>query len=139
MKATDDEALTIYTDGSSYQGPRRGGVGILFVTVDVQGHERVDQYPLPGYAGATNNQMELQACIEALRALVTRRVPLDAADYKKIVVRTDSMYVTDNIYFARFVWPSNRWRTRDGNPVLNAPLWRDLVRLAVVPGRLGQS
>lgn len=129
MKAIDDEALTIYTDGSSYQGPRRGGVGILFVTVDDSGHERVDEYALPGYAGATNNQMELKACIEALKALVTRRVPLDPVDYKKVVIRTDSMYVTDNIYAARYVWPSNRWMTRDGNPVLNAELWKDLVRV----------
>jgi ribonuclease HI len=67
VKPINDEALTIYTDGSSYQGPRRGGVGILFVTVDDDGHERINEYALPGYAGVTNNQMELQACIEALR------------------------------------------------------------------------
>ena len=130
VKAIDDEALTIYTDGSSYQGPRRGGIGILFVTVDADGHERVCDYPLPGYAGATNNQMELQACIEALKALVARRVPLDPTEYKKVVVRTDSMYVTDNIYSARYVWPSTRWMTRDGNPVLNARQWKELVRVA---------
>jgi ribonuclease HI len=130
MKAIDEEALTIYTDGSSYQRPRRGGIGILFVAVDEAGHERIVDYPLPGYAGATNNQMELQACIEALKALVRGRVPLDPLDYKKIVVRTDSMYVTDNIYSARYVWPRNRWMSRDGNPVLNARLWKDLVRVA---------
>jgi len=127
VKAIDDEALTIYTDGSSYQGPRRGGIGFLFVTVDDAGHERSCEYPLPGYGGATNNQMELQACIEAL---VTRRVQLDPTEYKKVVVRTDSMYVTDNIYSARCVWPSSRWMTRDGNPVLNARQWKELVRVA---------
>lgn len=94
VKPIDDEALTIYTDGSSYQGPRRGGVGILFVTVDDDGHERINEYALPGYAGVTNNQMELQACIEALKALITRRVPLEPGDYKRVEVRTDSMYVT---------------------------------------------
>lgn len=130
MKAIDDEALTIYTDGSSYQRPRRGGIGIVFVTVDEAGHERIYEYPLPGYAGATNNQMELQACIEALKAIVTRRVPLDPSAYKKIVVRTDSLYVADNIYSARYVWPVNRWMTRDGNPVLNAQLWKELSRMA---------
>lgn len=130
MKPIDDDALTIYTDGSSYQGPRRGGVGILFVTVDDDGHERVDEYAVPGYAGATNNQMELQACIDALKALVTRRVALDPADYKKIEVRTDSRYVTDNIYAARYVWSRDHWMKRDGNPVANASLWKELVRTA---------
>jgi ribonuclease HI len=130
VKPIDDEALTIYTDGSSYSGPRRGGVGILYVTVDESGHERVDEYPLPGYEGATNNQMELRACIDALTAIVTRRAPVDAANYKKIIIRTDSMYVAENIYNARFVWPSTGWMTRGGNPVLNAGLWKELVRAA---------
>jgi hypothetical protein len=35
----DEHALTIYTDGSSYSGPRRGGVGIVYVTVDDSGHD----------------------------------------------------------------------------------------------------
>lgn len=130
VKPIDDEALTIYTDGSSYQGPRRGGVGILFVTVDDDGHERINEYALPGYAGVTNNQMELQACIEALKALITRRVPLEPGDYKRVEVRTDSMYVTENIYAARFVWPRNGWMTREANPVSNVPLWKELVRAA---------
>lgn len=130
MKPIDEDALTIYIDGSSYQGPRRGGVGILFVTVDEAGHERVDEYPSPGYASATNNQMELQACIVALKALITRRVALDPKDFKKVELRTDSQYVTENIYAARFVWPRNGWMTREGNPVLNAQLWKELVRAA---------
>jgi ribonuclease HI len=130
VKPIDDEALTIYTDGSSYSGPRRGGVGILYVTVDEDGHERVDEYPLPGYDGATNNQMELRACIDALKATVTGRAPVDASQYKKVVVRTDSMYVAENVYNARFIWPANGWMTRDGNPVLNAHLWKELVRIA---------
>jgi hypothetical protein len=44
----DDRDLNIYTDGSSYSGPRRGGVGILFVTVDDEGNEQTEAYPLPG-------------------------------------------------------------------------------------------
>lgn len=130
MKAIDDEALTIYTDGSSYRGPRRGGVGIVFVSVDASGHERIDEYGLPGYASATNNQMELKACIEALKALVHHRVPLEPRDFKKVELRTDSRYVTDNVYSARFLWPRNGWKTREGNPVANVQLWKELVRLA---------
>ena len=78
----DDNDLNIYTDGSSYSGPRRGDiVGILFVTVDVDGNERTDAYPLPGYAGATNNQAELRGMRPALRAVTKRRPSIDPAPF----------------------------------------------------------
>lgn len=130
MEYLDDAALNVYTDGSSYLGPRRGGVGILFVTVDEDGHEVVDDFPLPGYSGATNNQMELQACIDALMAIATRRAPVDASRYRKIVVWTDSMYLVNGYNSARFTWPHADWLTRDGNPVANAHLWKELLRAA---------
>jgi ribonuclease HI len=79
----DERDLNIYTDGSSYQGPRRGGVGILYVTVGADGEERTDPYPLPGFAGATNQQMELCAAIEALKALATHRAPVSASPHRK--------------------------------------------------------
>lgn len=77
MEYRDERDLNIYTDGSSFASPRRGGVGILYVVVDASGDERVEEFPRPGYAGATNNQMELLAAIEALKALVTRRAPVE--------------------------------------------------------------
>jgi ribonuclease HI len=126
----DETALNIYTDGSSYSGPRRGGVGILFVTVNDDGDEVVDDYPLPGYTGATNNQMELQACVDALMAVATRRAPVDASKYRKIVVVTDSMYLVEGYDSARFTWPHTGWMTKEGNPVANAQLWKDLLRAA---------
>ena len=126
----DERDLNIYTDGSSYSGPRRGGVGILFVTVDERGEEKVDEYPLPGYVGATNQQMELRACIDALLAIATRRAPVDAADFRKIVVWTDSMFLVNGYQSARFSWPQTDWLTRDGNPVVHAVLWKELLRAA---------
>jgi hypothetical protein len=36
--------------------------------------------------------------------------------------------VVDNYRNAMFVWPRTRWLKRGGGPVLNANLWRDLVR-----------
>jgi ribonuclease HI len=130
----DERDLNIYTDGSSYSGPRRGGIGILFVTVDGNGQEVVDEYPLPGYAGATNNQMELRAVIEAFSALVTRRAPVRAGPWRRIVIWTDSTYLVDGYQSARFTWPQTGWMTRNGNPVANAELWRELIRLG---GRTG--
>ena len=93
MEYRDERDLNIYTDGSSYQGPRRGGIGILYVTVGDDGEEHTDPYPLPGFLGATNQQMELCAAIEALKALVTRRAPVSSGDYRRVVIWTDSMYL----------------------------------------------
>jgi ribonuclease HI len=82
----------------------------------------------PGYAGATNNQMELQAVITALRAINERRVPAHLfSDIRKIDVYTDAIYVVENLSSAIFVWPANAWMTSSGAPVLNAELWKSLV------------
>jgi ribonuclease HI len=95
MEYRDERDLHIYTDGSSYSGPRRGGIGILFVTADEAGEERVDAYPEPGYLGATNQQMELRAAIDAWAALVRGSAPVAASLFRRIVIWTDSMYLVD--------------------------------------------
>lgn len=62
-----EDALNVYTDGSSYSGPRTGGIGIRFITIDEHGNEKILDIEEPGFNGATNNQMELYACIQALK------------------------------------------------------------------------
>lgn len=120
-----DGALNIYTDGSSYSSPRKGGVGIVFVLVDAAGEEVVEEMDLPGYVGATNNQMELKAPILALREAKRRGL---SGGVPRIVVHTDSMYVCDNYKRAMFEWPRTGWTKRGGAPVLNAELWKELVK-----------
>jgi ribonuclease HI len=126
----DETAINVYTDGSSYSGPRRGGMGILFVIAGQDGYPLLfEEQPL-GHQGATNQQMELQACIEALTILGGRRSPIDIADFRKVIVKTDSMYVVDNIGKARFEWPKSKWLTRDGTPVANTAQWKELVKVS---------
>jgi ribonuclease HI len=105
----DERAVNVFTDGSSLPSPRRGGTGICIVTVDEAGHEVIDNIQPQGYQGATNQQMELMACIQALRELRGKHPPVDLERFSKIVIRTDSQYVADSVYNARFVWPTNRW------------------------------
>lgn len=124
----DENALNIYTDGSSLPSPRRGGVGFLFLTVDASGNEVVQEEWVPGWRGATNNQMELQAPIEALRLVLGSRRPFDLSNFSKILIYTDSMYVYDNFNKAKFEWPKSRWKTRTGSPVLNTEEWKELIR-----------
>lgn len=121
----DEHALNIYTDGSQYSKPRRGGLAALFVIVDEDGSEVPEHVPFQGYEGATNNQMELAACVEALKYAARH---YDVKEYERIVIYTDSLYVSDNLNNAKFQWSKDKWRNRVGKPVANAELWRDLVR-----------
>lgn len=125
----DENALNIYTDGSSYTSPRRGGIGILFIAVDDYGNEEVEELSPPGWKGATNNQMELQAPIDALRTVLGRYPPFEISRFSKIVIHSDSTYVVDHINSAKFQWASNGWITSTGTPVLNTEQWKELVRL----------
>lgn len=120
-----ENALNIYTDGSSLSHPRSGGVGIRFVTYDDLGNEVTEDVELSGYKNATNNQMELYACVAALKEALRYK---DLTAFSGIAIHSDSRYVVDNYRRAMFEWPKTKWRTRDGPPVLNAELWKDLVR-----------
>ena len=81
----------------------------------------------PGHLGATNNQMELMAPILALKALARGQAPVDSRSYRKIVIWTDSIYVTENLGSATYRWPVTGWYGSDGAPVLNAELWQELT------------
>src|SRR5437899_11782816 len=110
----DDGALTIYVDGSKYEAPRRGGRGVHFAWVDDAGNEQTWDAALPAIRGATNNEMELEAPIVALRLVRDGKVPVDLTRFNKIVIRTDSMYVFDNIPNAISVWRKTGWTKRSG-------------------------
>lgn len=125
----DETALNIVVDGSSYSTPRRGGVGIRLIWVNDEGHEVVhDEDPMVSLTGATNNQMELLAPIQAIALVAGRRSPVDLARFSRIVIHTDSRYLADNFSSAKFQWPRTRWKTRDGRPVLNAVQWKHLTK-----------
>jgi ribonuclease HI len=124
----DENALTIFTDGSMYPGPRRGGLAFLIVVTGPDGYPLTFEEPLQGYKGATSQQMELMACIEALLYVAGRYSPVDPADYSRIQIFTDSTYVANNFRNAFDAWPGSGWMTRAGNPVENAKLWKELVK-----------
>lgn len=123
---TIEDALNIYTDGSSFSGPRVGGIGVRFITVNESGDEVVQDIELPGYKNATNNQMELYACITSLKEALKHK---ELNSVNRIAIHTDSRYVVDNYKYAMFEWSRNKWRARTGRPVLNADLWKELVKL----------
>lgn len=124
----DDDALNIYTDGSSFSGPRVGEIGIVFVIVNSRGDEEVvNEFDYPGYKQATNNEMELEACIKGLEEALDQEA---LQQFEKIIIHTDSRYIVDNYQTAKFVWPTTRWTSRQtGRPILHVGQWKRLVRL----------
>lgn len=123
-----EDALNIYTDGSMYSGPRAGGIGIMFVIVNDLGNPQIiNKFEYPGYKQATNNEMELEACILGLEEALDGK---DLQRYSRIEIFTDSRYVVTNYKNAMFVWPKTEWKNRtSGRPILHVSQWKRLLRL----------
>ena len=77
-----------------------------------------DRWASGGWARATNNQGELMAVLDLLRA--TAHVDED------LLVLCDSTYVISSVTRWLPGWKARGWRKRDGQPVLNADLMRAL-------------
>ncbi|MBL4600287.1 MAG: ribonuclease HI [Rhizobiaceae bacterium] len=105
------ERIKIWTDGACSGNPGPGGWGVLMRFGD---HEKE---LCGGAEETTNNKMELQAAIEALRAL-NRDCPVD--------LYTDSQYVRGGITGWIKNWKKNGWRTANKKPVKNIELWKQL-------------
>jgi ribonuclease HI len=122
-------ALLIYTDGSARpKNPGPGGVGIRFVFPDfLEKEEFRKDFNLPGYKCATNNQMELQACILGLSEAL-KIEEIENKTINCITICTDSLYVQSNYKKAIYVWPKQKWKGAGGAPILNVQLWKDLVK-----------
>ncbi|ASP36222.1 ribonuclease HI [Labrenzia sp. VG12] len=108
---SDDNRVTIYTDGACSGNPGPGGWGVI---LRFGAHEKELQ---GGEAETTNNRMELTAAIEALNAL-KRPCAID--------LYTDSTYVRSGIREWLAGWKRKNWRTSQNKPVKNADLWQAL-------------
>ena len=110
--------ITVYTDGGCSGNPGPGAWSFVAIGGGVDrrrsGYERQ----------TTNNRMEIQAVIEALREVVV-------ADMKAqpVAVHTDSRYVQQGITQWVSRWVRNGWQTSGKAPVKNAEQWRALLDL----------
>ncbi len=112
---TNDEWVDAYTDGACKGNPGPGGWGVLLV---YGGHKKELS---GGVAQTTNNRMEMQAVIEALKSL--KRAT-------KVRVHTDSQYVHKGISEWIMGWKRKGWKTAGGKPVKNQDLWMELDGLS---------
>lgn len=107
----------VYTDGACSnnqgEGGQPGGWGVAFV----------DGRTFSGSAAATtNNRMEMQAAIEALRNTETG---------SRVKLHSDSAYLI-NAFTQGWLdrWLLNGWLTAQNKPVENQDLWKQLLELA---------
>ena len=108
-------SIKVYTDGACKGNPGPGGWGVY-----IQSNE--DEKELyGGNPETTNNQMEMQAALEALKHLKDKD--------EVIELYTDSNYLRQGITEWIHKWKLNNWRTAAKKPVANRDLWIEISDL----------
>lgn len=110
--------IEIFTDGSCLNNPWNGWWAYILKYKDIEKQD---------YAwvkDTTNNQMELLAVINALKALK------ENAQNIQINLYTDSNYV--KMWITQWInkWKQNNWKTANKKDVKNKELWEELDNLA---------
>ena len=108
-------SIKVYTDGACKGNPGPGGWGVYIQLND----EEKDLYG--GNPETTNNQMEMQAALEALKYLEDKN--------EVIELYTDSNYLRQGITEWIHKWKLNNWRTAAKKPVANRDLWIEISDL----------
>lgn len=114
---------TIYCDGSARNNGGNNAVGAwAYVILNEDGGKIREGVGTE--VGATNQQMELRASIEALRAIDS----MMTFPHDSVIVYTDSAYL-HNCYQQHWYvnWQQNDWRNSKKQPVANRRLWEWLI------------
>lgn len=110
-----NKVIKLYTDGGcrgNQSDNNIGGWGAYMVYGDVSKEIK------GGEINTTNNIMELKGCIEGLKAIKNKTLPVE--------VYLDSAYVLNGITNRIEGWKKKGWRTANKKPVLNKELWIEL-------------
>ncbi len=129
--------VQLFTDGACRGNPGPGGWAFI-LRHPASGREKEGS---GGAALTTNNQMELSAVIEGLKALKTHSV---------VEVITDSTYVAKGSQEWLPGWKARGWKRKEGKqlkPVKNVEYWQELdqllaehrVHFTVVKGHSGHA
>lgn len=105
--------MKIYTDGACSGNPGPGGWASVIPL------NRNNIILRGGKANTTNNEMELTAVIEGLRAV---DLP------EKVEIYTDSAYI-ERAFNENWIenWQKNNWKTANKKDVKNKELWEELL------------
>ncbi|MGL6174538.1 MAG: ribonuclease H family protein [Cellulosilyticaceae bacterium] len=112
------DKIKLYCDGGCRGNGKKnniGGWGVYLTygeyTKEIYGHAKV----------TTNNIMELTACIEGLKAIKKKDIPVE--------VLVDSNYVLNGITKWIYGWMRNGWLTSKKESVENKELWIELYEM----------
>ena len=108
------KTVNIYTVGACRGNPGVGGWGAL---IEYENHNKEI---FGGEKLTTNNQMELMAAIQGLKALSEKCI---------VNLTTDSKYVMDGINSWIKNWKRNNWKNSQKQNVKNKDLWIQLDKL----------
>lgn len=109
------KTVIIYTDGACSGNPGPGGWAAL---LEFEGHEKMIS---GGNGHTTNNRMEMQAVIEAFKALKEPcevRLHSDSA----LIINAFEQGWIDN-------WMAKNWIKSDKKPVENRELWEEMLEV----------
>ncbi|MFW6315607.1 MAG: ribonuclease HI [Cyanobacteriota bacterium] len=109
---------SIYTDGACTGNPGPGGWGVVLYFQDHSVYEMGG-----AQAETTNNRMEMQAAIAALRLFQT------SGQSQPLTLYTDSQYLIKGLTEWLKGWKKKGWKTASGKKVLNQDLWEILDEL----------
>lgn len=111
--------VVIYADGGSRGNGKENSIGGYGVVLSFGEHTK-ELYQ--GFRGVTNNQMEIRAAIEGLRAMKKTNIAVE--------IRSDSAYLVNCINNKWYKnWMNNGWITSAKKPVENRELWIELIDL----------
>jgi ribonuclease HI len=117
-----ENALVIFTDGSSLGNPGPGGYGAVMISSKLG-----EVIELGGSkANTTNNEMELNAIVSALSYAVNNT--------QNIHLFTDSSYAINGITKWMYGWEKNGWKKKDGEEIKNKFHFQTLYSLVTERG-----
>lgn len=107
--------VSIFTDGACSNNPGVGGWAAVLI------YKGIKKEISGGESMTTNNKMELQAVVEALKLL---KEPCEVA------LHSDSAYVV-NAFENDWItsWQLNGWKTADKKAIKNIEQWKELITL----------
>lgn len=107
--------IKIYTDGGCRGNQNETNIGAWAAYME---YGELKKEISGGAINTTNNIMELTGCIEGLKAVKNKNLPVE--------VYLDSAYVLNGITSWIDNWKKKGWKTANKKPVLNKELWVEL-------------
>lgn len=110
--------IIVYADGGCRGNGKEENIGGWGVTMEYKGRVKEIYGAVPN---TTNNQMEITACIEALKGIKTYNIPIH--------IYCDSAYVVNAMNQWVKNWIKRGWTNKERQPVKNKELFQELVEL----------